>query len=194
MFEGVLVDLVPYGERFVAQEHRWVNNESFFWASAGNRAIASKASMKRHHEQDAEWRAQRPSHSVTFGIQTKDGAPLGSISTAFVSLHSRQAMLGMSIGEPDYWGGGYGTDALLLMVDYCFDWLDFHRLWLSTMEINARVLRQMEKVGFTLEGRRRAQWFVDGHGWADDVTFGLLRDEWPGRAAVIDRIGLKARA
>jgi RimJ/RimL family protein N-acetyltransferase len=96
------------------------------------------------------------------------------------------------IGNPDYWGGGYGTDALLLLVDYAFDWLDLRRLWLVTMAPNARVIRQMEKVGFTLECQIRQGTLVDGV-YHDVLLYGLLREEWPGRTAMIERLGLHAK-
>jgi RimJ/RimL family protein N-acetyltransferase len=127
-----------------------------------------------------------------FGIQTKDGKPIGDMGMNWVVPHHRLAMLGASIGEPAYWGGGYGTDALLLIVDYAFDWLDMHKVWLMTMALNARVVRQMEKVGFTLECRQREGTWVDGKP-VDGLTYGILREEWPGREAVIERLGLKAR-
>jgi len=190
--EGLLVDLVPYGKRFQALEHKWHNGEAWFWATAGDRVFETQAMIERHYERRAELLAQRPAIGVWFGIQTKDGKPLGDIALNWVLPHHRLGMLGAAIGEPDYWSGGYGTDALLLMLDYAFDWLDFHKLWLGTMAINARVLRQMEKVGFREEGRVRQEFFVDGT-WQDGVLFGLLQSEWPGRVAMIKRLGLKAR-
>ena len=53
---------------------------------------------------------------------------------------------------------------------------------LGTMSCNARVLRQMEKVGFTLEARRRGLWQRQRERY-DEMVYGMLRDEWPGRAA-----------
>ena len=61
------------------------------------------------------------------------------------------------------------------------------------MAINARVIRQMEKVGFTFEARQRAWTTCDGV-WVDDLVYGLLRDEWPGRAALIEKLGFKTRS
>jgi RimJ/RimL family protein N-acetyltransferase len=194
MLEGLLVDLVPYGDRYLEQEHRWHNSEAWWWATAGDREPVSQSAIRRRHQERAEWVEQHgPSPSVWFGIQTKEGKPLGDIALGWVMPHYRLSMLGAGIGEPEYWGGGYGTDALLLIVDYAFDWLDLHKLWLGTMSCNVRVLRQMEKVGFVREAVRRQQWYGDGV-WYDDVMFGLLREEWPGREAMIERLGLKARA
>ncbi len=192
MLEGLLVDLVPYGDRYLEQEHTWHNSEAWFWAEAGNRPLPTKAALRRGHEEWLEWREKHADYMVMFGIQAKDGTPLGDIALFEVRPWHRVGMLGAAIGDPAYWSSGYGTDALLLMVDYAFGWLDMHRVWLGTMSLNARVLRQMEKVGFVPEGRRRGLWYADG-AWVDDVLFGLLRDEWPGRAALVEKLGLQAR-
>ena len=190
MLEGLLVDLVPYGTRFMDKDYEWSNNESRFWGSMGDRPLPSKSQIEARHR---EWAESDPTDlDMGFGIQTKDGQPIGFIGLKWVVPHSRLAMLGAVIGEPDYWNGGYGTDALLLIADYAFDWLDLRRLWLETMALNARVIRQMEKVGFTLEARRREATFVDGQ-WVDTLFYGLLRDEWPGRDALIQKLGLKAK-
>jgi RimJ/RimL family protein N-acetyltransferase len=192
MLEGILVDLVPYGDRFREAALRWFNSEAEFWGSAGDRPVVSKAAYKRHTEQWDERRARRPSPGVWFGIQTKSGTPIGQVMLENVLPHHRVAMLGILIGEPEYWGGGYGTDALLLIVDYAFDWLDFHRLWLGTMSINARMSRAASKVGFRLEAVQRGTWYADGV-WYDSLLYGLLREEWPGRAATVEKLGLRAK-
>jgi RimJ/RimL family protein N-acetyltransferase len=190
MLEGLLVDLVPYGERFMEHDQRWWNSESSFWSGMGRREFVTKAQAEAEHR---EWReSTKPETGVPFGVQTKDGKPLGYFGINFLLYHSRVANLGANISEPEYWGGGYGTDALLLLLDYAFDTLDMRRVWLITMTLNQRVLRQMEKIGFLLEARQRKATNADGV-WYDVVTYGLLREEWPGRAAMIDKLGLRAR-
>ena len=191
MLEGLLVDLVPASKSaYFDKKHKWENGEAAFWGSAGGRPILTRAMLERWHAEHVA----RMEHSqrVTFGIQTKDGQPIGDISMNWVLPHHRLSILGAQIGEPEFWGGGYGTDALLLLTDYAFDWLDMHKLWLGTMGINVRVHRQMEKVGFQREAVRRDLFYADGQ-WTDEVIYGILREEWPGRAAVIERIGLQAR-
>jgi len=192
MLEGLLVDLIPYGEKCRAQDHRWWNNESVFWSSMGERNIVSRAQVDREHGEWTESLDKAPESGVPFCAQTKDGKPLGYFGINWYSYHHRLANLGASLGEPEYWGGGYGTDALLLIVDYGFEWLDARKIWLGTMGLNQRVLRQMEKVGFTLEARHRAVALADGQ-WYDEMVSGLLRDEWPGRPAMVEKLGLKAR-
>lgn len=191
MLEGLLVDLVPFGKRFLERAHIWQNNESFFWASMGARHVASRAQLAYYREEEANERPT-PNDGIVFGIQAKDGTPLGSIGCNWISPHNRLANLGAWIGEPEYWSGGYGTDALLLLLDYVFFTLDIRRVWLDTMSLNERVVRQMGKFGFFLEGRERRAMFADGV-WLDVLIYGLLREEWPGREVMIERFNLRAR-
>ena len=192
MLEGLLVDLVPYGKAYAEQEPVWRNSEAWFWASVGDRPLVSKAAVKRHQEEREERRERHGWQGVMFGIQSKDGKPLGDMGMNWVVPWHRLAMLGAAIGDEDYWGGGYGTDALLLLVDYAFDWLDMRKLWLATMSPNERVQRQMVKVGFKLEARQRETFVADGQR-VDNLIYGLLREEWPGRAAMIEKLGLRAK-
>jgi RimJ/RimL family protein N-acetyltransferase len=67
-----------------------------------------------------------------------------------------------------------------------------HKIWLGTMSLNERVMRQMEKVGFTLEARRREGVYAAGALY-DHLLYGLLREEWPGREVMIAKLGLTAR-
>jgi RimJ/RimL family protein N-acetyltransferase len=190
MLEGILVDLVPYDKSFREHQAAWMNNDSQFWTSRGDRWPVSKASIERWYEESRS--SEKPDMGLTFGLRTKDGTPIGSMGFNWIWPHHRMGMMGASIGEPDYWGGGYGTDGLLLLLDYAFLHLDLRRVWLGTMSLNERVVRQMEKVGFKLEARRRELVVADGRRY-DELVYGLLRSEWPGRQQMIDRLGLKPR-
>ncbi|NDJ76437.1 MAG: GNAT family N-acetyltransferase [Chloroflexi bacterium] len=191
--EGLLVDLVPYDERFKKMDHQWLNSKATYFLSMGEQWFATQAGIERHYQEHAE-RLEREGSTthVSFGVQTKDGTPLGFFSINWIAYPHRLANLGAMIGEPDYWGGGYGTDALLLLLDYAFAWLDMHKIWLMTMGTNARVKRQMEKVGFLLEAQPRQGTFADGE-WLDALVYGLLRSGWPGREAVVETLGLRAK-
>ena len=85
--------------------------------------------------------------------------------------------MGIQIGERDYWGKGYGTDALRVLLRYAFDELNLQRVSLSVLEGNARAMRSYEKCGFRYEGRERHAWAYDGRRW-DEIYMGLLREEW----------------
>lgn len=195
MLEGLLVDLVPRGDDFKPYDYLWLNNESEMWRTGGLRRIESRTRAARVRRRQRNAMRRDPSVGVMFGIVTKPtapepGLPIGFVRTREIHPVHRWAQISIQIGNLDYWGGGYGTDAVTLFIDYCFTWFDLRRVWLSTSGKNARVQRQMEKLGFTLEGRRRRAVLFDGE-WVDWLNYGLLRAEWPGRAALVARLGMR---
>ena len=133
LLEGMLVDLVPFSTPFHDLMHEWLNDDGAYFWSMGDRWFPTLEGVRRHQTERNQRRADNPASGVGFGIQTKDGKLIGYFGIHRLEPHCRQGMLSAMIGDRDYWGGGYGTDALLLVIDYAFDWLDFRRIWLHTM-------------------------------------------------------------
>ncbi len=188
--EGLLLDLVPFDQRFLDRERAWINGPMREWW--GQDGLLSEAT----HERRVEYRESQPREkSARFGMETKDGVPIGLFALDNIDPLHRVAEVGAGIGEPAYWSGGYGTDAMLLIVQYAFDWLDLRRLYLTTMGHNLRAQRQVEKCGFTREGmQRRKVRGGNGGEFRDFLWYGMLREEWPGRDAMIERVGLRDKA
>jgi len=192
MLKGLLVDLEPFtGDWSDVMYAHW-NNESKVWATMGRNGPVSRAQIKRMQEERAEGR-ERGYNGVHFMMRARDGKIIGSMGVNWISYPNRTAWFGAWIGERDYWGGGHGTDGLLLIAEYAFDWLDMRRLCLGTMAMNERAQRNVEKVGFKLEGRQRKTTLVNGE-WVDGLDYGMLREEWAGREALVEQLGLRERA
>ncbi|KYK32315.1 MAG: hypothetical protein AYK19_03310 [Theionarchaea archaeon DG-70-1] len=81
------------------------------------------------------------------------------------------------IGEKDCWGKGYGTEAALLLLDYAFGYLNFHRVSIGVVGFNKRALQFYEKVGFKKEGVQRDGYYYD-HEYHDFVMMSILEDEF----------------
>lgn len=84
---------------------------------------------------------------------------------------------GITLGEPELWGQGFGTDAVNALVDFAFGQLRMERVWLDTDVHNERAQAAYTKAGFTQEGRFRRAFYQDGR-WSDDLRMAMLRDEW----------------
>lgn len=103
--------------------------------------------------------------------------PIGNCGLHRINWKDRDAEAGMAIGEKDYWGKGYGTEALELLLEYGFDQLNLHRVSTGAYEFNERSIRTQQKAGFQIEGRIRLSVFKNGRYW-DKVLLGILREEW----------------
>ncbi len=87
--------------------------------------------------------------------------------------------IGYSLGRP-HWGRGLAREAVAALIDNLF--ADGNRrVFADTDPDNDPSNALLRALGFTLEGRLRAEW--DTHiGVRDSYIWGLLRDEWRARA------------
>jgi RimJ/RimL family protein N-acetyltransferase len=106
-----------------------------------------------------------------------DDRPIGRVDLFELDRRNGSAAFGITIGEPELWGRGFGTDAVNALVDFAFGQLRLERVWLDTDEHNARAQAAYVKAGFTQEGRFRRAWYQNGR-WSDDIRMALLRQEW----------------
>jgi RimJ/RimL family protein N-acetyltransferase len=189
---GLLVDLVPFTSEFDDKMYDYWNNDSRLWATMGENQPITRATLKRIQEHRAEGR-ERGYTGVHFMMRARDGNIIGGMGLNWIDYWHRQAEIGAWIGEEEYWGGGHGTDGLLLLADYTFKWHDVRRLTLGTMGINERAQRNVEKVGFILEARKRLMTLVNGM-WVDALEYGMMREEWRGREVLVEELGLREKA
>jgi RimJ/RimL family protein N-acetyltransferase len=90
---------------------------------------------------------------------------------------NRNAMLGIVIGEKDYWGKGYGQEATSLLLDFGFSLLNLNSIMLGTFSFNERALACYRKVGFKEIGRQREARIV-GDRKFDVILMDILASEF----------------
>lgn len=113
-----------------------------------------------------------------FTIRTlADDQLIGFIGLFAIDWNHGNAWVGIGLGERNYWGNGYGTDAMQVILRYAFRELNLHRVSLDVFEYNPRALHSYEKAGFKIEGRRRKIVQRDGTRY-DMIFMGILREEW----------------
>ncbi|HET7087605.1 MAG TPA: GNAT family protein [Anaerolineae bacterium] len=136
---------------------------------------AQPRSVKKVKEEIEE----EPKHDrFPFLIRTlADDRLIGFVGLGGVRWTHRDAWVGIGLGDREYWGKGYGTDAMRVVLRYAFAELNLHRVTLGVFEYNARAIRSYEKAGFVVEGRSKQEVLRDGRRW-DGIYMGILRDEW----------------
>ncbi|HSF82482.1 MAG TPA: GNAT family protein [Anaerolineales bacterium] len=115
--------------------------------------------------------------SFFFAVRTLEGDELIGFVDLWVNWMHGDAWVGIGLGERDYWGNGYGTDAMRVMLRYAFMELNLHRVTLGVFDYNERAQRSYAKAGFKLEGRLRGELHRQSQR-QDVLIMGILRQEW----------------
>ncbi|HYK91747.1 MAG TPA: GNAT family protein [Acidobacteriota bacterium] len=102
---------------------------------------------------------------------------VGSCGFHKIDWRNRSGEVGIAIGDRNYWGQGFGTEAMRLLLDWGFGTLNLNRIYLRVFADNPRAIRSYEKLGFLHEGRMRQDEFRDGK-YRDTLLMALLREEW----------------
>jgi RimJ/RimL family protein N-acetyltransferase len=110
-------------------------------------------------------------------VLNETGAAIGRCLLFNVDRTNWTAMIGIFIGEKDCWSKGLGTEALELLLDYCFNLLNFHSVTLGAYSFNARAIACYQKVGFREIGRRREARIIGGSKY-DIIMMDMLESEF----------------
>ena len=114
------------------------------------------------------------------GIEAPEGEDwrlIGNCGLRNVDWENRTAVLGITLGEKDYWGQGYGTDAVRTMLRFAFAELNLHRVELEVFDYNPRAQACYRKAGFQHEGTRRQAFYRQGR-YHDVHLMSILREEF----------------
>ncbi|NHJ32585.1 MAG: GNAT family N-acetyltransferase [Asgard group archaeon] len=124
------------------------------------------------------WADRRAGKSFAFAMDDlKTGEFLGHCVLANVRPINRTAKVSIAIYKMENRGKGYGTDAMRVLLEFGFNYLNLHRIGLNVFETNPQAIRVYEKVGFTKVGVMRHTDFVEGE-YVNDVAMDILEDEW----------------
>lgn len=177
IYTGEMVRLIAFDPKEGAKAFaRWDRDTEFrrFLDSDAAKLISSN-NIEKEIEQDLEKEAQK---FYLFGVRALDNdALIGFIDLFVYNWPGRDAFVGIGFGEREYWGKGYGTDLMNLILRYAFTELHLRRVTLNVFEYNPRAIRSYEKVGFRHEGRLRQALNKEGKRW-DMLFMGVLREEW----------------
>ncbi|GKV64987.1 N-acetyltransferase [Sporosarcina sp. NCCP-2331] len=112
-----------------------------------------------------------------FAVELKDEKVfIGTIAVYLVNWNNGTCHVGISIG-PDFQGKSYGTDAMKVLLNFIFNYMNVNKVKLQVFGFNQRAIGSYEKCGFQLEGTFREELFRFGK-YHDILVMGLLRKEW----------------
>lgn len=142
-------------------------------------------SLERMHE-DIMDAIQRQQHIFSI-VTLADDQLIGRCLLFATDTVNRSAMLGIFIGQKEFWGQGYGQEATRLLLDYAFNLLNLHSVMLGAFNFNERAIHAYERVGFKTIGRRREARLIGGQAY-DVVFMDMLESEFRERYPSVIRM------
>ncbi len=116
------------------------------------------------------------SKNLTFAIeQTISKKFIGLIALKIGSEKFKNGEVWYKL-HSDYWGKGFGTEALHSILDFGFEKIKLHRIEAGCAIDNIGSMKILEKVGMTREGRKR-QVLPLKSGWSDNFEYAILETD-----------------
>lgn len=168
---GDRIYLSPRNTQDVEKFTEWMNDfyVTDYTGRSGN--VMSFEGEKKYLEENSNPEA-------TFSIITLDEDKLiGNVSLENIDHLHRKAVLGIFIGDKEFLSKGYGTEAIRLILDYGFNYMNLHSIKLDVMSFNERALKCYKKCGFKEAGRIRQNRFINGK-YYDTISMDILEDEF----------------
>jgi RimJ/RimL family protein N-acetyltransferase len=174
MLQGKLVRL-----RSITREDLlllWQYNNDLEVELAGGGDPPTPQSLERLQAEFDQEAGKGGRNGPSFVIEA-DGKCIGQCALFNINPDAHTSELGITIGDKEYWGRGYGRESVQLLVNYAFRYRNLHKVWLQVHAANERARRAYAACGFREEGRLRAHVWSNGQ-YDDLIVMGLLRAEW----------------
>lgn len=173
--EGERVTLTPLHFENIYKHFEWNNDPEL------NR-LDSEFPYRRESFADFKVRFEQmvdhpTPQNIDLEIHAEDGTLIGLAYAIDISRHNKHCTVGVTIGDRNYWGSGYGRESLELLLAFCFEELEMHRVHTETFEYNEAWQNLVQDTGFTHEGVERDYLRRDGQYWNKEI-YSMLEEEY----------------
>lgn len=172
MIKGKKIDLVKPSLEDMPLLSEWRNNPD-------NRKFYREFEEKNLEDQ-IEWFHQVMNKDKTwfhFCVRPKNkNKNIGIVMLNHIHWVNGTGEFGITIGDQEYQGKGYGKDALLTLLQYGFSELNLNRIWCEVYSNNPAI-GMYKSIGFKEEGKLRSHVFKNNQ-YHDTFILGMLKEEF----------------
>lgn len=91
--------------------------------------------------------------SVYFAIDDLQNQFIGIVFLSSINWIHGTCKFHINIGDKNNQGKGYGKDAIELIIDFAFNFLNLRKITLEVIETNKNAIELYKKIGFVQEGK-----------------------------------------
>ena len=175
MLKGDRIKLGPVKREYIDSYLKWLNDPEI------TQYLNMFRPLTRMMEEDWIENLKNRNDTIVFAIIIPDENDvekfIGNCGLHAIDWKNRVGEVGIMIGEKEYQGKGYGTEAMELLLEYGFKTVNLNRIQLRVYEFNSRAINSYNKIGFVEEGRMRQAMFINGE-YHDMIFMSILQEEW----------------
>ena len=170
--EGENVYLSPMNADDIEIFTKWVNDFNV----TDNLGNSSKLFTK---ENELEWLNKcNIEGKLQFSIiKNEDNSLIGNCGFNEIDYLKQTATIGIFIGEEINRNKGYGSEAIKLLIEYGFNYLNLNNIMLKVYSFNERAIKAYKKCGFQEFGHRHETYPLKGKLY-DEIYMEILKKNY----------------
>lgn len=120
---------------------------------------------------------EESSNDYLFGIFLREVAlHVGNIRLGPIDTLNRRAVIGVMIGDKEYWGKGVASEAISAVVEQTQTRLGISRFDAGCYSSNLNSVRAFQKAGFHVEASLKRYWLDEQTGWQDELVLARIEE------------------
>jgi len=125
---------------------------------------------------EEKYMKNKDNEHIRFFILKKKEEPLGFVALYSIDPIHRKAEFAIML-DPAHQGFGYSGKATRLAMDYAFNILNLHKLYLIVDETNEKAIHVYTRAGFTKEAVLKDEYFIKGS-YHDVVYMSIFQKDY----------------
>ncbi|WP_456378838.1 GNAT family N-acetyltransferase [Lutibacter sp.] len=147
-------------------------NDMSFWEISGTQTPYSKYILQKYirnsHQDIYEAKQYR------FVICTTKNKPVGMIDLFDFNPQHKRVGVGILI-KPNYQTKGYALEALEMIINYAFTYLNIHQIFTNITSNNLKSISLFEKLNFVKVGTKK-DWIYSNNTFKDEILYQLIKN------------------
>lgn len=150
----------------------------FKWYNDFDTRIKTGISTPCSYSEAKEYASKERKDSVWFAIiENKTKKMIGETGLIRMYPAWQTTDLSIIIPDPQDQHQGFGKEAIYLMMNYAFGYLNYHRIAIGVVGFNEEALKFYERVGFKKEGIQEDGYYIN-YKYYDFIMMRILKSEF----------------
>lgn len=176
LFNGELVNLRAFTDEDIRPSADFMNDPEIILN------LEDDAPMPQSFETQKQWfekmrKDMKHYRDFFWAIESKEGKFIGGCGVNRMDRKNRVAQVGIFIGDREYLGKGYGTDAMKVLLKFLFEEYNVNKVKLKVFGFNQRAIKSYSKCGFQTEAVLRESIFRFGE-YHDMHIMSILKEDF----------------